>query len=1660
MSMATKIADLITLDGTFADWPTTDMVMTAANPATGYQIYGAFLNDATLGNTYVIGIDATASTDPVIGAGTIIYLNTDQNNTTGYSLSWAKVGAEYEVQFARDTAGVLQAYLYSVTSTGVTTLLNGGAPLNTGFSSNGESVELAIPQALLTPTGGTAPTSINFASLINNANGLPADLTNPEYIITDPAAVVPPTTIGNLITLDGTFADWPAADIITNPANSAAGYEIYGAFLNDATLGNTYVIGIDATVSTDPVIGPGATLYLNTDQNNATGYELSFAKVGAEYEVQFAYGSNAELQPFLYSVTSTGVATLLNGGAPLHAGFSSNGESVELAIPQALLTPAGGAAPTSINFAALNGTQGLPTDLAGSPEYTITDPATLLPRTATHRVAIVYSDTTAGLYFRSLGDAPGAPSTAYSDLFMVAQNQARMAGVSYDVIDESKLTNINNLIGYDAIIFPAMADVNTADLPAIMSTLTSAVYNYHISLITAGDFLTNDQTGAPLPSPYANMETLLGLARASGGNSGTVTVTANDVSNPIMSGYTAGQTIQTFSNEGYTAYQGVGGVTPDVLVNQNVSDPTLPGGSETIPGVVETTTGGTNMSRDAGVVAVRMDMDQSQFPADVTPIDPATGKPLPGIYDTLIPILQQWNQQYDFVGSYYINIGDNPGAEDPSTTNWSVSSIYYQDLLAMGSEIGNHSYTHLINPPITTFTAHTVGVTPAGSIQVTLDSVPSFYGITVGMVVTGLNIGANAQLPPVGGETGAVVNTIVTAVSGNTITLSYVPGGYGTLNDGVLGDIPAGTTLTFSVPAENTNFLETATGEANSATNNPFTYAYEFNQSKTVEQQNLGVTIYGAAVPGAAETFATDQNILPYYQSGTGYTGYLTGGWTGISSGYPSAIGYMSPSATDEGALYIAPNMTFDFTEIQYEGKTVAQAEADWAAQFTALTANAAGTPVVVLPVHDYGVAAWNTTTNSPTGSPYAPMTVTNPDGTVTVVNMYTDFIAHAYADNYEFLTLEELAARTEAQQKASINYTTVGNTITATVTPDPTAPDLGGMALDVVNGGTQVIQNVTGWYAYNTQELFLPKNGGSFTINLGTTQDAVTHIASLPMRGDLLSVTGDGLNLKFSMVGEGDVVVDLGQFGTNAPVVMGATVKSLTGGLMDLTLSGLGEHDVSIGLAPTEVVSTVTFSADTGLSGTDFVTKTAAQTITGTLSAPLAAGDVVKVSLDNGVTWLTATAAAAATTFSLAATLTGSSTLIVRVESSVGIFSKQYVHAYVLDTVPETPTNLALAAGSDNGLFSSDNVTNVTKPTVTGKGEAGGLITLYDGATLLGTGIVTATGDWSVADTVTLADGTHSITATEEDLAGNFGPASAPLSITIDTAAETPTTLALAVGSDSGLLSNDNVTKVTNPTVTGNGEAGGLITLYDGTTVLGTGIVTATGSWSIADTVTLADGIHNITATEEDLAGNVGPASAPLTITIDTLPPAPPLFTNLTETAGPTTTLYGAAEAGSTVSITNGTIPLGSKTVSSAGAWSWSFLTGSSKTVRILTATATDIAGNTSGTSGTAQIGTSGNDTFYSTASNDVFYGNGGHDTFVLSSLFGHDVIADFDPAGQGHDQIDFHGSPILTTFASVLSHATDVSGGVLITQDAGDTLMLNGVGKSSLSAANFSFV
>ena len=145
-------------------------------------------------------------------------------------------------------------------------------------------------------------------------------------------------------------------------------------------------------------------------------------------------------------------------------------------------------------------------------------------------------------------------------------------------------------------------------------------------------------------------------------------------------------------------------------------------------------------------------------------------------------------------------------------------------------------------------------------------------------------------------------------------------------------------------------------------------------------------------MPGAAETVSTSQQIMQYYQSvAGGLTGYVTGGWTGAGSGYPNAFGYIDP--TNTGSVYIAPNITFDFTEIQFQNKTPAQALADWQALFNQLSANSQA-PIIVWPWHDYGATNWDT--NGAGGNP----------GYTT--QMFTDFIAYAYNAGYEFVTVED----------------------------------------------------------------------------------------------------------------------------------------------------------------------------------------------------------------------------------------------------------------------------------------------------------------------------------------------------------------------------------------------------------------------------------------------------------------------------------------------------------------------------------------------------------------------------------------------------------------------------------------------------------------------------
>ncbi len=220
----------------------------------------------------------------------------------------------------------------------------------------------------------------------------------------------------------------------------------------------------------------------------------------------------------------------------------------------------------------------------------------------------------------------------------------------------------------------------------------------------------------------------------------------------------------------------------------------------------------------------------------------------------------------------------------------------------------------------------------------------------------------------------------------------------------------------------------------------------------------------------------------------------------------------------------------------------------------------------------------------------------------------------------------------------------------------------------------------------------------------------------------------------------------------------------------------------------------------------------------------------------------------------------------------NVGNASSTQTQGVTIDTAaPVAPSVPDLASASDSGSSSTDNVTSVATPTFTGTAESGAAITIFDGATQVGSGTATG-GNYSIA-TSTLGSGAHSITAKATDAAGNTSSASSALSVTIDSTAPTaPSVPDLAAGSDTGTSSTDNLTSATTPTFTGTAEAASTVTIFDGATQVGSGTATG-GNYSIV-TSTLSSGAHSITAKATDAAGNTSSASSSLTVTVDTSAP------------------------------------------------------------------------------------------------------------------------------------------------------------------------------------------
>ncbi|WP_428493714.1 Ig-like domain-containing protein [Rhodopila sp.] len=376
----------------------------------------------------------------------------------------------------------------------------------------------------------------------------------------------------------------------------------------------------------------------------------------------------------------------------------------------------------------------------------------------------------------------------------------------------------------------------------------------------------------------------------------------------------------------------------------------------------------------------------------------------------------------------------------------------------------------------------------------------------------------------------------------------------------------------------------------------------------------------------------------------------------------------------------------------------------------------------------------------------------------------------------------------------------------------------------------------------------------------------------------------------------------------------------------------------------------TAALASDTGASTSDSVTSDAALNGTGDANAV--------VTLTEGATTLGTTTADGTGAWSFTPPMMGDGphTIIASETDTAGNTGAASV-AFTLDTMaPSAPSTPVLAAASDSGASSTDDITNVGLPIFSGTGEDGATVTLLDGGNPIGTGTVSG-GTWSITASTALIEGANTITAEQTDVAGNTSSASGLLSVTLDTMAPAaPSTPVLAAGSDSGASSTDDITRVRRPIFTGSGENGATVTLFDGGNTIGTGTVIA-NAWTITAATALHEDANSITAEQTDVAGNPSVASSALTVTLDTIPPA--VTAALASDTGASSsdsvtsdaTLDGTGDGNAVVTLTEGATLIGTAMADSTGVWSFT-PTALPDGAHTITASETDTAGNTGATS------------------------------------------------------------------------------------------------------------
>lgn len=291
------------------------------------------------------------------------------------------------------------------------------------------------------------------------------------------------------------------------------------------------------------------------------------------------------------------------------------------------------------------------------------------------------------------------------------------------------------------------------------------------------------------------------------------------------------------------------------------------------------------------------------------------------------------------------------------------------------------------------------------------------------------------------------------------------------------------------------------------------------------------------------------------------------------------------------------------------------------------------------------------------------------------------------------------------------------------------------------------------------------------------------------------------------------------------------------------------------------------------------------------------------------------------------------------------------------VDTTP--PAAPSVTAITDDTGTPADGITKDNTLIISGTAEANSTVQVLLDGTAIGTATTDAAGNWSFDYTGTvIASGTHSITATATDVAGNSSVPSAAFALTVDTTAPAAPVIEV-INADTG-IPTDSITSDNQIVITGIAEANSAVRIFLDGAFIGIVPTDGAGNWSFDNSGNpLADGTYQITATATDSAGNVSPVSAVFNVTVDTSTPLAPIITGVDADNGiagdgitkdNTLIINGTAEANSSIQVLRDGAVIGTTTANATGNWSFdSTATVLSDGNYTFTAIATDVAGNVS---------------------------------------------------------------------------------------------------------------